>query len=110
MHERGIQFEWPSEKIFELTPEKETLQLSSLVLVANDKNQIVSVQAKLTNGMSSPLYRSLLSQRATGNFTTQTIEFSSDVRVRSIAGQDDGMTQITALAFKDLHGREIGKF
>ena len=35
VHLRRIQFEWPTDKIFELMPEKETVRIQSLTLKSN---------------------------------------------------------------------------
>lgn len=61
VHLKRIQFEWPTEKIFELMPGKESLCIESLTFQANELQQIISVQCKLSNGMNSPVYKSLMS-------------------------------------------------
>ncbi len=42
-------------------PDKDSLRITSLILKANEANQLISVQCILSNGMSSPTYKSLMS-------------------------------------------------
>ena len=61
VHLKRIQFEWPTDKIFDLVPDKDSLCIESLTFKANEFKQFISVQCKLSNGMNSPVYKSLMS-------------------------------------------------
>lgn len=108
MHPRRIQFEWPTEKIFELMPEKDTLRITSLMLKANEANQLISVQCTLSNGMSSPAYKSLMSDTPEDKLHEKTIEFAEDKPICTVTALGDGMTQILGLAFLGHDGEDLG--
>ena len=60
VHEKRIQFEWPTEKVFDLMPDRDNLRITNLALKFNEEKQLISVQCSLSNGMSSPTYKSLM--------------------------------------------------
>ena len=81
IHERNIQFEWPTDKIFELMPEHETMRLSSITLQANSKNQLVGVQCKLSNGLESRLFKSVMAEND-DKLTTHTCDFTEEMQIK----------------------------
>lgn len=73
-----VQFEWPPEKIFELMQDKDDLSIKSLTFQANEEKELISVQCTLTNGMRSPVYKSLMSDTPEDKIITSTVELPSE--------------------------------
>ena len=79
VHARRIQFEWPTEKTFELMPDKDTLRVESLTFVASrDTKKVFSVQCNLSNGMVSPLFKSLMNETAEEAVVRGVVELPAD--------------------------------
>ena len=111
MHQRLIQFEWPTEKIFELMPNKDTACIESLTLQANELKQLISVQCKLSNGMSSPVYKSLMSDTPDDQMTCSTVNFEEGKPVGSVKSHIDREGQaIMSISFFDTEGNQLGLF
>lgn len=86
------------------------LRLTSLTLQANDKQQIVGVKCQLSNGLESSLFKSLMSDNDE-SLVTQTLDFNDENnKIRTIEAQDDGMSQVFNLVFKDESGAELASF
>ena len=110
VHERNIQFDWPTNKIFSLMRDVDNLRLTSLTIQANKQRQIVGVQCKLSNGLESSFFKSLIAD-SDDQLVTKTLDFEDEQRlVRSIEARDDGYSQVFSLSFKDESGEDIASF
>ena len=111
VHLKRIQFEWPTEKIFELMPDKESLCIESLTFQANEHMQFISVQCKLSNGMNSPVYKSLMSDTPQDQITSETILLPNDRPVCIVNSNfDTQMQSIMSISFNDTHSNRLGLF
>ena len=110
VHDKRIQFEWPTDKVFDLMPERDNLRITNLTLKFNEEKQLISVQCSLSNGMNSPTYKSLLCNSTQDQLLESTIEVSEDRPVHSVRILNENNRAIVGITFLDSEGGEIGKF
>ena len=110
VHDKRIQFEWPTEKVFDLMPERDDLKITTLQLKFNEEKQLISVQCSLSNGMSSPTYKSLMCNSTQAQMLSSTIEVPDDRPVRTVRVLNENNRAIVGITFLDCDGAEIGKF
>jgi hypothetical protein len=60
--------------------------------------------------MTSPVYKSLMSDTPADKVKEKTLEFAEDKPIGKIMAQDDGMTQISGVAFVGADGTNLGSF
>ena len=90
-------------------PEHETMRLSSITLQANSKNQLVGVQCKLSNGLESRLFKSVMAEND-DKLTTHTCDFTEEMEIKQIQGKHDYLSQVFGLTFKNPSGEDLLKF
>ena len=76
VHMRRIEFEWPTDKIFELMPDKETLCIEKIHMKASPEGKLISMRCELTNGMKSPTFKSLMDKSDDDKITEASLELN----------------------------------
>ena len=100
----AINFEWPTQYIFDRMPADTTLSYLTFKSAENYR-RVNSIQCKLSNGMESPVFEN--SDLQFKSLTT--LSFSNDRPVRSIHAYE-GASVVCRLDFLDRNGAEICKF
>lgn len=93
-------------------PEKESLQIESLTIGTDLNKQFISVQCELTNGMKSPVFKSLMSDTGDDAHVTTT-KLSAEQTVRTVKAhtREIGITtSIMGVKLLDADGNTIGSF